>query len=307
MINANDEKVYQVNIALYLLQRVHRMKINSKTQLCGVIGNPVEHSLSPAIHNAAFQHLDLNFVYLAFPVEDVAGTIHGIRALGNIRGFSITIPHKVSFVPYLDKLDETARHIGAINTIVKRDGLLVGYNTDALGSLRALDAAQVNLSGKEILILGSGGAARAIAFSLALNRQISGLTILGIEEKERVQLAEDLRKGTKIAIMDSPLTVKSLSSAIARSQLMIHCTPLGMHPNHDKTCVSKDLIKPHIVVMDIVYNPLETRLLREAKEVGCQTIRGIDMFLYQAVAQFELWTSQTAPINVMRKVLEAYF
>ena len=136
------------------------MSINTKTQLCGLLGNPVEHSLSPAIHNAAFQHLGLNFVYLAFPVEDVEGALRGIKALGNLRGFSVTIPHKISVMPYLDDIEVTARHIGSVNTIVKEDGKLTGYNTDASGALQALQRAGVKTNGQHVLMLGSGGAAR---------------------------------------------------------------------------------------------------------------------------------------------------
>ena len=283
------------------------MNINTHTQLCGVLGNPVEHSLSPAIHNAAFQHLGLNFVYLAFRVEQVKEAVQGIRALGNLRGFSVTIPHKVSTMEHLDVIDDTARHIGAINTIVKSDSTLTGYNTDASGALQALRRARTLLADKRVLIVGSGGAARAIAFGLALHEPIAGLTILGIVDEERANLVADLRKGSSVSIEDAHLNETTLSRAIEQAQVLIHCSPLGMHPKVDETCVPKDLLKPHLTVMDIVYNPRETRLLREAREVGCSTIPGLEMFLYQAVAQFELWTGQSAPIDVMRKILEAQF
>lgn len=283
------------------------MNINSQTQLCGVLGNPVEHSLSPAIHNAAFQHLGLNYVYLAFRVEQIQDAVQGIRALGNLRGFSVTIPHKVSAMNCLDEIDDTARHIGAINTIVKTDDTLTGYNTDASGALQALRQAQTPLANTRVLVLGSGGAARAIAFGLALHEPIAGMTILGIVDDERATLAADLRKGTTISIEEAHLNEGTLESAIAQSQVLIHCTPLGMHPKVDHTCVPQSLLKPHLTVMDIVYNPRETYLLREAKEVGCSTIPGLEMFLNQAVAQFELWTGQKAPTNVMREILEAQF
>lgn len=283
------------------------MNINAHTQLCAVLGNPVEHSLSPAIHNAAFQHLGLNYVYLAFRVEQVKEAVDGIRALGNLRGFSVTIPHKVSTMAFLDEIDETAKHIGAINTIVKTDGRLTGYNTDASGALQALRQAQTRLTEKRVLILGSGGAARAIAFGLALHEPIAGMTILGIVDEERSNLVADLRKGSTVSIEEGHLSQETLQPAIEESQVLIHCTPLGMHPKVDDTCVPKNLLKPHLTVMDIVYTPRETRLLREAREVGCATIPGLEMFLHQAVAQFELWTGQSAPTEVMRKILEAQF
>lgn len=281
--------------------------IDTHTQLCGVLGNPIEHSLSPAIHNAAFQHLGLNYIYLAFRVEDLQGAMQGIRALGNLRGFSVTIPHKVSSMGYLDEIDSTARHIGAINTIVKTGDTLAGFNTDAAGALLALQQAQVDLADLQVVIVGTGGAARAIAFGLALNSPINGLHLLGIDDDERKRLAQDLREKTSMKVDDSQLDQDSLTQAIKHAQLLIHCTPVGMDPHHDATPVPRELLKPHLTVMDIVYNPLETRLLKEAQEAGCGTIRGLEMFLHQAVAQFELWTSQPAPVTVMRQVLESHF
>ena len=283
------------------------MDINTDTQLCGVLGHPVKHSLSPAIHNAAFQHLGLNYVYLAFPVEDVPQAIHGIRALGNIRGFSVTIPHKVSVMAHLDTIEPTARHIGAVNTIVKEGQTLSGYNTDASGALLALRHAGVDLDGKHVVIIGSGGAARAIAFGLALETPAGRLTILGIEEEERRTLARQLREGTTLSIEDHMLNKDTLEPALDQAQVMIHCTPVGMDPNTDQTCVPQQFFHPDLTVMDIVYNPLDTRLLKEAREAGCPTIRGLEMFLHQAVAQFELWTGQPAPVPVMRQVLESKF
>ena len=283
------------------------MKINTDTQLCGVLGHPVKHSLSPAIHNAAFQHLGLNYVYMAFPVENVLHALHGIRALGNLRGFSVTIPHKVSVMAHLDTIEPAARHIGAVNTIVKSDNTLSGYNTDASGALLALQHAGVELAGKQVVVIGSGGAARAITFGLALATPASRLTILGIEEDERRTLAHNLREGTPLPIEDHPLDANTLEPALAQAQVMIHCTPVGMDPHVEQTCVPQHLFHPDLTVMDIVYNPLDTRLLKEARDAGCPTIRGLEMFLHQAVAQFELWTGQPAPVPIMRQVLESQF
>jgi shikimate dehydrogenase len=283
------------------------MEINTRTKLCGLIGNPVEHSLSPAIHNAAFQKLGLNYVYLAFKVEELDGAMRGIRALGNLRGFSVTIPHKVAVIPYLDGVETTARHIGSVNTIVVEDGKLTGYNTDASGALRALQNAGVDLRGQQVLLLGSGGAARAIAFAFGAGTGISGLTILGVDERERQGLVVDLRARTALRVEDGQISDETLRRGLMNSHTLIHCTPLGMHPKVAETCVPADLLRPHLTVMDIVYNPLETRLLQEARAAGCRTIRGIEMFLHQAVAQFELWTGHSAPADVMRAVLESHF
>ena len=283
------------------------MDINVQTQFCGVIGNPVEHSLSPAIHNAAFRKLSLNYVYLAWKVDAIGDAIKGLRALGNFRGASVTIPHKVSAVPFLDDLEPTARHIGAINTIVAVRGRLIGYNTDATGSVRALKEGGVTLEGRRIVILGSGGAARAIAFALAAESGADKLTVLGVDDKERSTLASDLRSKTDVAVEDAFLDDRTLGRAVPEAQVLIHCTPIGMSPKTDATCVPASLLHRGLAVMDIVYTPRETKLLADARCAGCRTIPGLEMFLNQAVAQFELWTDRPAPVDVMRAVLESRF
>jgi len=276
------------------------MDINAHTQFCGVIGNPVEHSLSPAIHNAAFRKLGLNFVYLAFRVEAIGDAIKGFRALGNF-------PHKVAAVPFLDSIEPTARHIGAINTIVAVGGILTGYNTDATGALRALREGGVALNGQRVAMLGSGGAARAIAFALGTEPGIEHLTILGIDEQERAALAQDLRSKTGMTVQESPLDDGMLQKVLPDAHVLIHCTPLGMSPKVRETSVPATLLHAGLTVMDIVYTPRDTRLLKDAKVAGCRVIPGLEMFLHQASAQFELWTNQAAPTDVMRAVLESRF
>jgi shikimate dehydrogenase len=283
------------------------MDIDAHTQFCGLIGNPVEHSLSPAIHNAAFQKLGLNFVYLAFRVEAIGDAIKGLRALGNFRGASVTIPHKVSAVSFLDSLEPTARHIGAINTIVAEGGILKGYNTDAIGALRALRESDVALNGRQVVMLGSGGAARAIAFALGAETGIDRLTILGIDEQERTALVRDLRSKTKMAVQESLLDEGTLRKVLPDTHVLIHCTPMGMSPKVHQTSVPAALLHSGLAVMDIVYNPRDTQLLKDANAAGCRVIPGLEMFLHQAAAQFELWTNQAAPADVMRKVLGSRF
>lgn len=283
------------------------MDINARTQFCGIIGNPVEHSLSPAIHNAAFQKLGLNFVYLAWQVEMIGDAIKGLRALGNFRGASVTIPHKVTAVPFLDEVESTARHIGAINTIVSNKGNLTGYNTDATGALRALRDGGAAVKGQRVVMLGSGGAARAIAFALAAEGAIERLDLLGIDEQERKTLADDLRSRTALSVHDAQLNEDSLKQVLGNSQVLIHCTPIGMSPKVGNSCVPPRLLHRGLTVMDIVYNPRETQLLKDAKAGGCTVIPGLEMFLHQAAAQFELWTNRQAPTDVMRTVLEARF
>ncbi|BCA55585.1 Shikimate dehydrogenase [Nitrospira sp. KM1] len=283
------------------------MDANVNTQFCGIIGNPVEHSLSPAIHNAAFQKLGLNMVYLAWRVESIKEALQGLRALGNFRGASVTIPHKVAAMPFLDHVDPTARHIGAINTIVSDGGMLTGYNTDATGALHALNRQGISTKNETVTLLGSGGAARAIAFALTMGAQVGRLYLLGIEEKERVTLADDVRSKTSTNVIDAYLDEAVLIRILPETRVLIHCTPVGMTPKVGKTCVPPQLLHPNLTVMDIVYNPRETQLLRDARHAGCRTVEGLDMFLYQAVAQFELWTGRSAPADVMRAVLESRF
>lgn len=283
------------------------MDIDARTQFCGVIGNPVGHSLSPAIHNAAFRKLGLNFVYLAWRVEAIGEAITGLRALGNFRGASVTIPHKVASIPFLDHVEPTAQRIGAINTIVAEKGELTGYNTDATGALRALREGGVALKGRRIVVLGSGGAARAIAFALAVESGVDNVTLLGVDDAERTSLAQDIRSHSGLTVETFHLDETTLRRVLPEAQVLIHCTPVGMYPKVDITSVPAWLLHAGLAVMDIVYNPLETRLLKDAEQAGCKTISGLEMFLNQAVAQFELWTEQPAPVDVMRTVLESQF
>jgi shikimate dehydrogenase len=283
------------------------MDIDTKTQFCGVLGKPVGHSLSPAIHNAAFRALGLNFVYLAWQVDTIGDAVKGLRALGNFRGASVTIPHKVAAMQFLDHVEPTAKQIGAINTIVADKGELSGYNTDATGALRALREGGIELKGRRIVVLGSGGAARAIAVALAADSGVENLTLLGIEDSERARLAQDIRSVGGATVEDSHLDEAALRRVLPDSHVLIHCTPVGMSPKSDSTCVPASLLHSGLAVMDIVYNPRETQLLKDAKFAGCKTIPGLEMFLNQAVTQFELWTNQAAPVAVMRTVLESHF
>jgi shikimate dehydrogenase len=283
------------------------MDINARTQFCGVIGNPIEHSLSPAIHNAAFEELGINCVYLAWQVESIGDALRGLRALGNFRGASVTIPHKVSAMPFLDQVDITAQQIGAVNTIVAEGGRLIGYNTDATGALRALREGGAVLRDQHVVVLGSGGAARAIAFALSLDAQIKHLTLLGVDEKERDALAKNIRVTAPFKVDNYHLDDVNLRRILATAQVLIHCTPVGMSPKTECTCVPPSLLHRELTVMDIVYNPRETVLLKDAKQAGCGVIPGLEMFLHQAAVQFELWTNQPAPSPVMRAVLESRF
>ncbi|WP_298039548.1 shikimate dehydrogenase [uncultured Desulfuromonas sp.] len=277
--------------------------ISTSTRLCAVIGNPIAHSLSPAIHNAAFAKRGLDYVYLAFPVEDVGSVLAGMRAIGNFRGMSVTIPHKTEVMKHVDEIAEVDRHIGAINTVVNEGGRLVGFGTDGPGALKAFVDAGVELGGKNVLMLGSGGAARAIAFTLARQAGPAQLAILDVNEPMLGQLAADLQAGTDAAIAPDLLTEASLAAAMERADVVIHCTPIGMHPHEDASLVPAELFRPEQVLFDIVYTPLETKLLSGARSRGAQVIHGVEMFVNQAALQFERFTGEEAPVEVMRRVV----
>lgn len=279
------------------------MRIDAGTKVCAVIGDPIEHSLSPSMHNAAFAKKGLNFVYVAFRVKNVEQALAGMRGLG-LHGLSVTIPHKSAVLPYLDALDPTAESIGAVNTVVREpDGRLVGYNTDGVGARRALEAAGADLAGASVLLIGSGGAARAVAFALATQASIGALTIAGVEEDQLSALVKDLREKTRSSVEGVRADRDSYRRSVPRCRILINASPVGMHPKSDEIPLAPELLGPSLTVFDIVYNPLETRLLREAKARGCRTIPGVEMFLWQAAAQFELWTGEEAPLDVMREVV----
>jgi shikimate dehydrogenase len=282
---------------------VKMISFSSKTQLCAVIGNPVAHSLSPAIHNAAFGALDLDFIYVAFPVEDVRGTLEGMRAIENFRGLSVTIPHKTEVMKYVDEISDVDRSIGSINTVIHENGKLIGLGTDGTGALKALVDNGVEVDGKNILMLGAGGASRAISFTLARKTKLAELAILDVNEALLQGLKTDLVAGTDAVIKTSAMTENLLATAMESADIIVNCTPVGMHPKVDASLIPPELFRPGQVVFDIVYTPLETKLLTEAKSRGLKVIPGVEMFLNQAVLQFERFTGVAAPVEVMRRVV----
>jgi shikimate dehydrogenase len=276
--------------------------ISARTRICAVMGDPVEHSLSPRIHNAAFAAAGLDFAYVAFHVTrgDAARAMAGVRALG-IRGLSVTIPHKLDVIPLLDEVDAAARLIGSVNTIVNDAGALTGYSTDGPGALRALAAAGVDPAGKRVLMLGSGGAARAVAFALAALDPRPRLRILGVEAAELARLAADLRARAGADLEAAALAPESVAAGVKDADIILHATPVGMAPKTGASLVPPGLIGPRHTVFDAVYTPRETKLLADAKAAGAKIVPGLGMFVGQAAAQFELWTGRPAPVEVMTR------
>jgi shikimate dehydrogenase len=278
--------------------------MNGQTILCGIIGDPVEHSLSPVMHNAAFRKLGLNYNYMAFPTppEKLSSAVERIRGQ-NMRGVNATIPHKIGVISLLDEMDETARQIGAVNTIVNNNGSLKGYNTDADGFMQALAEHGISVSGKKVILLGTGGAAYAIAFAVA--KQCAGLIIFNRKEHfaRAQELAENLKQYTTHKVIARVLNNANLQSELETADILVNATSAGMSPRSDITPVPKNLLKPRLVVFDIVYHPVQTILLKESAEVGCRTISGIDMLLAQGALSFKLWTGIEAPADVMRQAV----
>ena len=276
--------------------------ISGKTIICGVIGDPIEHTMSPIMHNTAFKTLGLDYAYVPFKVKslELKKAIEGIRGL-NIRGLNVTIPHKVSIMQFLDRIDPLAEKIGAVNTIVNDAGILTGYNTDATGFLQTLHDKDIEPREKKVLLLGAGGAARAIGCILAEER--AQITILN--RKQELSWAEDLAHRLNhyygAGVNAGELTNENLQKAIDGVDILVNATSIGMSPDNDQTPAPADLLCANLTVFDVVYNPLQTRLLREAKTVGARTIDGLEMLVWQGAIAFEKWTGKKAPVDIMRQ------
>jgi len=273
------------------LRQVYRIGELKETdfRLYGLVGNPVSQSQGIYIHNRAFQHLQLDSLYVNFLVEDLASFMRDFK--GYLCGLSVTMPYKQKIMDYLSEVDPIARRIGAVNTIVKRKNKLIGYNTDIIGAVQAIEAV-TGIAEKRVVLLGAGGVARAIAYGIA--RQGGKLTILNRTPSRAQTLARELfcRSGGLEEIQD------------LEADILINGTSVGMAPQSDEMPVPASVLRPGMVVFDTVYHPATTRLLEEARARGCLTVSGVDMFLRQAAAQFALWTGFEAPVEVMRSALK---
>ena len=278
------------------------MIISGKVKICGIIGDPIEHTMSPAMHNAAFYKLGLDYVFVPFLVkkEGLRQAIDGVRGL-NIRGLGVTIPHKVAVMQYLDQVDDLAQKIGAVNILVNDNGILTGYNTDAGGFLRALLERGIEPKGKMVAILGAGGASRAISFVLA--ERGANLIILNRTWDKAIELADRVARSFGNKIEALPLDKENLTKALGRADIMMNCTNVGMHPHVSETLVTANQLKSDMIVFDTVYNPIKTQLLKEAEKAGATTISGVEMLVWQGVLAFEMWTRHKAPVEVMREAV----
>jgi shikimate dehydrogenase len=266
--------------------------VTQHTALCGVVLHPAGHTRSPAMHNAAYAALGLDAVYVAFDVrpEALAAAITGWRALGG-RQLSVSIPHKLAIVPHLDEVDDTARRIGAVNTVVRRDGALVGSNTDWLGAVRALER-ETSLADKQAVVLGAGGTARAAAFGLLARG--ARVTVLNRTPERAREICEALHAGSAGALAELKHTPHDV---------LVNTTSVGLHD--DASPIEAEWIAPKAVVLDAVYGSEETRLLRDARMRGARTVSGKWMLVYQAAAQLEAWSGLQAPVEVMAGAFDA--
>ena len=259
------------------------------TELFGVFGDPVTHSLSPVMHNRAFAYAGYKGVYLPFQVKEIEPAVLALKTLG-ISGISVTLPHKVAVMEYLDRLDPLAERIGAVNTIVNGDGVLTGYNTDCFGAVSAL-VQHTDIKGKNVAIVGAGGAARAIGWGMV--DAGGNVTIINRSAENGEQLAKD--QSSAFLPLDG---VDKLEADI-----LINTTPVGMHPHTADLPVPAEIFRRGMLVMDIVYTPLKTEFLKQAHAAGSRIIDGLTMFVLQGARQFELWTGLEAPVDAMREAV----
>ena len=268
-----------------------------------IIGDPVDHSLSPAIHNAAFNSLGLNCSYIAFRVQEgqLKNSLDSLRAI-NIGGFNVTMPHKVRVLEYVDQYDKTVELVGAANTVKNEDGKFCAYNTDVLGFIKPLRQRGIDFSGFEVTILGAGGAARAIAVALAGERGIANINIVNRNTDRSKELANLLKKlGLKASIVSSD----NIQNIASKSNLIINTTPLGM--KDEQSLIKSSSIRKDAIVYDIVYKPINTNLLESARTAGAKVVYGYEMLLEQAIASFKIWFQRDPPIEPMKKVLFGKF
>lgn len=266
-------------------------------KLLYLLGHPVAHSLSPAMQNAALRALGLDYEYRLLPVPP-EGLVEKVAELrdGDVAGFNVTIPHKVVIIPLLDELDETASTVGAVNTVVNRDGRLKGYNTDCLASTRALRGAYGDLAGCRVAILGAGGAARAVASGLASHAE--WIKIIARDEEKAKALAKQIR-GTDAEIRGGGLG--EAPGMIRSADILVNTTPVGMSPNRGESPADASVLHPGLLVFDLVYNPERTRLLADAEAAGARALGGLAMLVYQGAEAFRLWTGREAPEALMMR------
>lgn len=284
------------------------ISVDGSTKVCGLFGDPVEHSLSPAMHNAAFKAMGLNYIYVPFRVkpEKLREAVRAVKALGLV-GVNITVPHKETILPHLDRVSREARLVGAVNTVVNRGGVLEGYNTDGSGFIAALrEEIGFDPAGKVAVVLGAGGAARAVVVHLVL----AGADLVGVANRSHGRarsLAGEVAARTGSRVEAVPWPEKgdgAFQKLVMNADLIVQATPVGMYPKVEECLPFPfELLRSGQVVCDLVYNPPQTAFLKRAKDRGAVAINGLGMLIHQGAQAFQIWTGRTPPVELMREVL----
>jgi len=269
-------------------------------KLCALIGNPVSHSLSPAMHNAAFESLGLDYTYIAFEIDEahLLDTVVAFKQIGVV-GFNVTSPFKSSIIRYLDGMSSEAEKIDAVNTVVNQNDRFVGYNTDVFGAIRTLENSKIRIKDECFLIIGGGGAAKALAYAILKEK---GKVIISNRTYENAKKIAD--RFENYGEIDAVPMGKELYKLFDKIKVVVNCTPVGMAPNENNMPIEPTLIRKDMAIFDLVYSPPETMFMKEAKKRGAKTISGLDMLVYQGAAAFELWLGRKAPVETMRKAVE---
>lgn len=280
--------------------------INGKTNIYALIGNPVSHTFSPIMHNKLFENYRTNSLYCAFHVENgnLNTALSGVKSLG-IKGLNVTIPHKENIMKYLDNISDEAKAIGAVNTVKNVNGIMSGYNTDVYGFMKSLDENNIEYINKKIAILGFGGSAKAVVYGL-VSAGIKELTIYVRSEKKARELSKNMEILNKIQY--NIKSIKNCEMDLGEIDILINTTPLGMGTLKDKSPIDfrKSNLKPELAVVDLIYNPMETILIKDARELGHKAINGLDMLIYQGLKSFEIWTNQTPEKSIVEKSIIDY-
>ena len=280
------------------------MRIDGKTKMLGLIGNPVEHTMSPAIHNTIAKHMKANVAYLPFPVkDDLEAAVKGAYALG-VLGMNVTVPYKSDVMEFLVDIDEQAKIIGAVNTLVRTDGGYKGYNTDLPGLYRALKSEGIEIEGEDVIILGAGGAARAAAFMCALYHART-VYLLNRTVEKAIGVADEVKEKTGFANI-VPMAIEDYASIHGNGYLVLQATKVGLHPNVEEAPIEDSAFFEKVsVVYDLIYTPAETKFMRLAKEHGAKAYNGLKMLLYQGIAGYEMWNQVSVPEEIVQKAYEA--
>lgn len=274
--------------------------IDTQTKLVGLLGRPLGHSFSPAMHNRAFNALGLNYCYLPIEVADQdLETVTAGLARMNFAGYNVTIPHKMRIMDCLDTIDPLAQAIGAVNTVTIENGRSTGYNTDGLGFVQSLEVASgLTVKDKAILLLGCGGAARAIAMTLE-QQGASRITICNRTEQKAHILSLDVNRQGRDCCKAIPMMAGPMETVLGDTDILVNTTSVGMHPQEEQSPIEAHLLHGNLMVCDIVYNPFRTQLLKIAQQKGCRIVEGLGMLVYQGAAAFKLWTEREAPVEMM--------